>query len=134
MKPWHFLQRIRYGADKLVVEINAMLDYYGSDVKPPVLKTVATTGTGIDQLGQKITSHMKGLKSTNRLEIRRKNNSRIEILELAKDKVIDMVSKDAGIIQLDELCEKVASRELDPYTAADGILSMIGEFSSENKY
>lgn len=54
-----------------------------------MIKTVATTGTGIDQLGQKITSQMKGLKSTNSLEIRRKNNSRIEILELVKDKFID---------------------------------------------
>lgn len=122
------------GADKLVVEINTMLDYYGGDTKPPVMKTIAATGTGIDQLGQKITNHMEILKTANKLEFKRKNNSRIEILELVKDKVIDMASEGTGLIQINELCEKVAVRELDPYTAADEILSMMGVISPKDRY
>lgn len=121
----------RDGADRLVVEINTMLDYYNYDIKPPVIKTVATTGTGTDRLGQNIADHMKYLKTTNKLQYRRKNNSKIEILELIKQKVIDMASGNADIIPMDELCEKVANRMLDPYSAADEILSMIGNISSK---
>jgi len=112
----------RDGADRVVTEINMSLDFFNYDRRPPVIKVVGTIGTGIDHLGQNIIDHMLYLKETNKLQLRRKNNSRIEILELVKQSIINKISGNASQDQIEELCEKVALRDIDPYTAAEAIL------------
>lgn len=112
----------RDGADRVVTEINMALDFFNYERRPPVLKVAATIGTGIDHLGQNVVDHMSYLKETNKLQLRRKNNSRIEILELVKQSIIDKISGDASNVPVEELCEKVALRDIDPYTASERIL------------
>lgn len=112
----------RDGADKVALEINMMLDFHNYDRRPTVVKTAATLGTGINELGGEIINHMVYLKETNKLCDRRKNNSKAEIVEIIKHRVIDRVSGNAGDSRINELSEKVAEREIDPYTAAEIIL------------
>lgn len=115
----------RDGADRLVTEINSVLDFYNYDRRPPVIKTVATTGSGIDEFGENLVSHMEYLDSTNKLRDRRKNNSKVEILELIKQRVVEMASNSSFGISVDEICGKVVDRVLDPYTAAADILNEV---------
>lgn len=117
----------RDGADKVVIEINSMLDFYMYDRRPPVIKTVATLGTGIDDFALQISEHMDYLKSSDRLKDRRKANSRVEILELIKQKVVDMASDSTGMVSIDDVCGDVVNRVLDPYTAAENILKKLKE-------
>lgn len=112
----------RDGSDKVVLEINMMLDFCHYDRRPPVVKICATIGTGIDELGNKIIDHMDYLKLTNKLWDKRKNNSKAEIVEIIRQMVIDKISGNTGRIRIDEISEKVAARELDPYTAVEWIL------------
>ena len=117
----------RDGADRVALEINFMLDFNHQDRKPPVIMTVATLGTGIDELGQSIMDHMEYLKATNKFLDRRKNNSKIEILEIIKQNIIDMVSSKSQDAAIDELSIEVSQRKIDPYTAAEQILQKLGE-------
>jgi len=112
----------RDGADRVVAEINMVLDFNNHERRPPVIKTCASTGTGIDLLGQNIVSHMDYLKDVDKLHNRRKDNSKAEILELVKQKVMDMVLGGSGGVPLEEICDKVSEREVDPYTACEQIL------------
>jgi LAO/AO transport system kinase len=113
----------REGADRVVSEINMVLDFYHYDRRPGVIKTVATTGEGIDELGDSIISHMEYLKAANKLQDRRKNNSKAEIMEIIKQDVIKKVFNDSTII--DKMSGEVASRNIDPYSAAEVILKNI---------
>jgi LAO/AO transport system ATPase len=116
----------RDGAERVEAEINAALDFYNYDRRPPVVKTAATTGSGIDALVQSICDHMEYLCSANKLQHRRKDNSRVEITEIVKQNIISMVSGNIGSVSIDELSMQVSLREMDPYTASDMILKEIG--------
>lgn len=121
----------RDGADKVVVEINAMLDFHNYERRPPVLKVCGTLGTGIDQLGQNLNEHILYLKDTNKLQVKRENNSKLEILEIIKQNILDMVWGSGGKVSINELAVKVACRDLDPYTAAEYILQNIKDKGDE---
>lgn len=116
----------RDGADRTAAEINAALDFYRYDRRPPVIKTAASLGLGIDNLVAEIDAHMAYLKDTDRLRDIRKDNSKAEILELAVQRMKDMVLGDEGRSYVEELSSKVSAREMDPYTAAAQILKRIG--------
>lgn len=112
----------REGADRVVAEINMVLDFNHYDRRPPVIKTVATTGLGMDNVVDNILDYLAYTRETNKFSDRRKNNSRVEILEIIKQKVVEKVSGSTGNGMIDKLTEKVVLRNTDPYTAAELIL------------
>jgi hypothetical protein len=93
----------RDGADRVVAEINAVLDFNNYDRRPPVIKAVATLGNGIEELGERITEHMEYLKNTNKLQDRRKHNSKVEILETVKQNIMYMIESKVGDVSMDEI-------------------------------
>jgi LAO/AO transport system kinase len=117
----------RDGADRVVTEINSALDFYNFDRRPPVIKTVATLGSGIDELGENIAGHLEYLKDTNKLLDKRKDNSKVEILEIVKQNIMEMINDNVGDISIDELSFLVSKRDVDPYTAAEQILQKINK-------
>lgn len=114
----------REGADRVAADINMSLDFYNYDRRPPVLRAVAINNSGIVELGREIVEHMEYLKNTNKLQHKRKNNCRVEILEIVKQSVIDKITGSQGELSVDDFSQKVAARELDPYTASETILQM----------
>ncbi len=72
-----------FGADRTATEVNMMLDLtMDMDRRPPVVKVVAVKNEGIDNLVGKIIEHMKYLKESGKFEERRKNNLKLEVVEL----------------------------------------------------
>jgi LAO/AO transport system kinase len=114
----------RDGADRVEAEVNMVLDFYEHDRRPSVRRTVATHDEGIEELGSDIRDHMIYLKETNKLQDRRKNNSKAEILELVKQRFIDRIFENTGGDRIDYLSRKAADRDIDPYTAADEVLGI----------
>lgn len=112
----------RDGTERVMAEINASLDFHTYERRPPVIKTIGTTGAGIDELIKNISDQMNYLISSNSLKLRRKNNSRAEIIEILKQNIIDSISGNLWDSYIEELSMKVSVRDLDPYTAADMIL------------
>lgn len=115
----------RDGADRLVsaVEANLALHPYGTgDWRPPIIKTVATTGEGLPELlaaiGQ-FRAHSGAQQSS-----RRRTRSAYRLRELVSQRFMARLEREvltAG--EFDAVVDRVAGRELDPYSAANDLVA-----------
>jgi len=115
----------REGADRLVssVETNLALHAYASgEWRPPIVKTVATTGAGIPDLVaaiEQFRAHSAGLQAA-----RRKTRSEYRLRELISHRFMEHLERDVlGAGELGSMVDRIAARELDPYTAANELLA-----------
>ncbi|QEK11101.1 methylmalonyl Co-A mutase-associated GTPase MeaB [Crassaminicella thermophila] len=116
----------RDGAKRTATEIEMMLDFNQSDWRPPVQQVIAINNKGIEELLDHIKSHMNYLKETGKLQRRRSENSKLEIIDLTQQKLINMIlDKSKKEEMVNQLAEEVASRKMDPYSAAESILKNI---------
>jgi len=119
-----------FGADRTATEVNMMLDLSMSMARrPPVVKVVAIKSEGIDQLILEIKKHIDYLKTSGKFEIRRKNNLKVEVIELIEtelrkivishtdeenkldSKIIDILNKEKNIYEVrDEFLETIAKQ------------------------
>ncbi|MEO8055335.1 MAG: methylmalonyl Co-A mutase-associated GTPase MeaB [Acidobacteriota bacterium] len=116
----------RDGADRVVMEILQMLELgeHGAWV-PPVLKTVATTGAGLDELEAKLGEHRAFLLGPEGKK-RRRDRTRMRIEGLVKEDFLRKVEKLRGSSgALDEAANRVEARGEDPIAAARGLVARI---------
>ncbi|MCD5410202.1 MAG: methylmalonyl Co-A mutase-associated GTPase MeaB [Clostridiales bacterium] len=114
----------RDGADRTKVEIEMMLDFSCSQWRPPVTKVIATIDKGIDELLANVSEHKDYLVSSGAFLSKRILNSEAEIIGLIKDKIIDrIVNASSNKNDVKMYAERVAKREIDPYTACAKLLS-----------
>ena len=110
-------------ADKAAMELEMMLDFGSKKWHPPVLKTVANKGEGIDDLAKAIESHIKYLKEDGLLEERRRKRAETELLEVLNQYIIrDILEKARKTHEFETLVECIMQREMDCYTAAERLL------------
>lgn len=88
--------------------------------KPPLLRTVATTGEGVEELAEAILSHHDYLDENGLLEEKAKERVVAEMMEIIKrqvGKAVDRALKED--IEMKELMGKlVDTREIDPHSGA----------------
>jgi LAO/AO transport system kinase len=118
----------REGADRLVssVEANLALHTYGSgEWRPPIVKTVATTGAGVPALVEAIAqfrAHSERMQAA-----RRKTRSEYRLRELVSQRFMDHLERDVlGAGELGAIVDRIAAREVDPYSAANQLLLRAG--------
>jgi LAO/AO transport system kinase len=87
--------------------------------KPPIVTTVAVQGEGIDELVSRLDQHWSWLNSTGELKSRRQARAREELTALAFAALRGRLAAS----RLDELASRVADGTLDPFQAADELLS-----------
>jgi len=113
----------RDGADEVVRDIQAMLDL---DIElgqepPPIMKTVATKGTGVEEL---VAETLKMLDRTQRRTEWQEERIRVELVGLVEKELIDRIkqgwTKDGS---LDDAVRQVQAQEKDPYTIVQEILA-----------
>jgi LAO/AO transport system kinase len=117
----------RDGADRLVssVESNLSLHAYGAgDWRPPIIKTVATTGDGVPALMDEIArfrAHARASEGT-----RRRSRAASRLREIVSERLVaHLEQRRLAPGELDAMVNRVASREIDPYTAADKLVERI---------
>jgi LAO/AO transport system kinase len=114
----------REGADRLVsaVEANLALHHYDpAEWRPPILKTVATTGEGVTELLAAIEQFRT--HSATGLDARRRARSEYRLRELVAARFMTHLEQRVlGTGELTEIVDHIAARDLDPYTAAAGLL------------
>ena len=114
----------REGADRLVssVEVTLGLATYAEGAwRPPVLKTVATTGSGVTPLLDAIRKFRAQAEPT-RLA-RRKLRSEYRLRELVAHRFMEHLERSVlAPGELASLVDRVATRDLDPYAAANTLL------------
>ena len=114
----------REGADRTVtaVESNLALQAYGEgEWRPPIIKTEATTGRGVAELWEAIKAFRTHSEAS---RVRRlKTRSEFRMRELLTHGFLDHLDKHVlAPGELQQLLERIAARETDPYTAAADIL------------
>lgn len=115
------------GADKTQLEIEMNLDLNDKkDYRPPVVKVSASKNQDIDKLVDKLIEHKKYLEETDGIIERRKRNTKLEIIKLVEEELMDLIlSKALEENLLDNLSNEIMLKNLDPYSAKDKILELI---------
>jgi LAO/AO transport system kinase len=114
----------RPGADDTVRDLRGMLELSGSLAwEPPIVRTVATTGEGVDELFDVILRHRAHAESTGEAELRRRLRLREELRGLIAARTQEQADALCRGARFDEAVDAVAARARDPYRAADDLLA-----------
>lgn len=119
----------REGADRLANQLKTalrLLPYPQGAWVPPILKTVAPGGTGIEELAGAIDHHRTFLVEHELFEKERRARLRVEVLERARDLILRRLT--AGLEEngiLDQTLDELVSRRTDPATAAHSLVESI---------
>jgi LAO/AO transport system kinase len=116
----------RPGAQEVVRDLRTMLamaSYGEGRWKPPIVSTTAATGDGIDDLAGSIDAHGAWLAESGELERRRRARASEEITAIAVAELRQRTGGMPGESRLAELAARVADGDLDPYAAADALVS-----------
>jgi LAO/AO transport system kinase len=116
----------RPGAHDVVRDIRNMLalaNYTSTDWKPPIVSTTAATNEGITDLAEAIDKHQAWLSEQGERVNRRRARARDEISAIALAELRQRMGTFPGESRLDELAARVEAGLLDPYSAADELIS-----------
>ena len=114
----------REGSDRLAAAIDANLSLhsYGPDEwRPPIVSTVATAGKGTDEVVAAISrfrAHSEPAEGR-----RRRARSEHRLRECLSERAVSHIERDVlAPGELAAIVDRIASRGVDPYTAADELL------------
>ncbi len=112
----------RDGADQTARDLKYMIslgrrDRSGPLWRPPVVKTVAARAEGLDAVVEAIASHQSWMVEHGELHSRRLRRAGAEIEAIAVDRVRTRFGP------VDELAKRVVAGELDPFAAAEQLIS-----------
>jgi LAO/AO transport system kinase len=115
----------REGVNATEKELEALLSLAMRDDswEPPIVKTVATEGKGIQDLAAAIEKYRNFHSEPKSGDGRRRAIARWRILELLRERLVaQTLESDSASEKLDRLAGEVASRQRDPYSAVEEIL------------
>ena len=116
----------REGVEQTTRDLRNMLalaDRAPGQWSPPIVKTTASKGEGIDDVVAAIDGHRDWLAETGQLTVRRCARAAAEIEALAVAMLRERMGDLRGGDALERLAEKVAAGELDPFAAADELVA-----------
>jgi LAO/AO transport system kinase len=117
----------REGADATARDLRHMLSLgdarQAGEWQPPIVKTVASRGEGIDDVVAALDRHREWLVASGRLDAKRRVRAADEIEAIAVTALRERIGDLHSGTLLDELAGRVAAAELDPYAAADELVA-----------
>lgn len=117
-------QADRGGADRLVEVVaanQALRAGAPDDWRPPILKTVATTGDGVAELWGEVERFLEWSARTPGR--RRRERHAYRLRDLLSHRLLRRLEQALPAGELDRIVDRIAARELDPYSAADDLLA-----------
>jgi LAO/AO transport system kinase len=120
----------RDGAERVEREIRAMqsLAMRSDNWTPPIVKTVASDGTGVPEVLKAIDSYRAYLNENNLGSRRRVENWRKRIAEMLRDALFARVISDyLGDGQAERIAAEVAEHKRDPYSLVEEIVRELGK-------
>ena len=111
----------RAGVDRTEAEIRTMLTLTPEEKEwhPPVLRTIANSGEGIEDLRDEIEKHHEYLQSSGQLILMGHERVREEFIDILKANVTKyIIERSIDQKKFDELLKKIIAKQIDPYSAA----------------
>jgi LAO/AO transport system kinase len=93
--------------------------------RPRIVSTVASTGSGVDDVVEAIASHRSWLSGGGRLEAKRSARLCDELIGILSERVVERVRGLRAGEDFARVQATVAAREVDPWTAADELLARL---------
>ncbi|MCA1691486.1 MAG: methylmalonyl Co-A mutase-associated GTPase MeaB, partial [Actinobacteria bacterium] len=113
----------RPGADEAVRDLELELDLDQADWRPPVVRTVAPTGEGVDGLLDAVRRHRLFLTDHGTVTGRRRERLASEVRRLAQEEGVTAIAAHCRNAAFDQVVAEVSARRLDPLAAADAVLA-----------
>jgi LAO/AO transport system kinase len=115
----------RPGADKTVTEVTMMMSLVEEhgDWVPPIVKTVASRGVGIDELDAAIIKHYDYLSASGELDRRNRERVRIRIETLLKEKFMGRLLSVTE--NYEQILDDVLRKRNNPHDAAESVLARV---------
>jgi LAO/AO transport system kinase len=110
----------RPGTEDMVVGLTSLLSYNPENSwwEPPVLTSQAVNNVGVEELYEAIRNHRRALEESGRLEERRREQRRGELLKMVTEnvtsKINELMTKDADFLSC---LTKVEKGDMDAYSA-----------------
>ena len=118
----------REGTDKLNIEIEMMLELNPEHVgwRPPIIRTIASKGEGIEAVVDSIEEHKAYLIESDQLSKIRKARIKNEVTAMLNDRVNRYIDKNVvATSEFDILVEKLQIREIEPYSVVADIVGKV---------
>jgi len=118
----------RDGVERVVAEIQSMLSLGSHDGhRPEIVKTVATSDAGTTELVRAIDAFHGRAESTGVLARKRRGQLAQQLEEALQRLFLERTRQRAlPPAEAERLVDRLAARETDPFTAAQGVLSRMG--------
>ncbi|SEQ70984.1 methylmalonyl Co-A mutase-associated GTPase MeaB [Streptomyces radiopugnans] len=117
----------RDGADATARELNHMLGLGEArgpgDWRPPIVKTVAARGEGVDEVVEALEKHRAWMEERGVLAERHRARAAREVETIAVTALRERIGDLRGDRRLDALAERIVGGTLDPYAAADELVA-----------
>lgn len=141
------------GADRVVASLNMMLDLSESPTgksglhhgifldrtdppaalvipepawRPPICRTVATTGQGINEVIAAIERHSAHLKTSGLRQRQEYHRMAFEIEQMLQERLVADLLRRLPSGRIQQILDGVTARQFDPYTAVDLLLELDG--------
>jgi len=118
----------REGAERVEREILAMQSLATRHDRwtPPVIKTVASEGKGIQELAAAIAKYEAYLKKENLLLKRNIENWRERLIEMLRDAMLEKARAELSDRQLEQYAVEIAEHKRDPYSLVEELVGKVG--------
>jgi LAO/AO transport system kinase len=117
----------RDGADATARELGHMLGLGEArgpgDWRPPIVKTVASRGEGVDEVVESLEKHRAWMEERGVLAERRRRRAADEVEAIALTALRERIGDLHGDKRLGALADSVLAGHLDPYAAADRLIA-----------
>jgi LAO/AO transport system kinase len=124
----------RPGADKTVTEVTMMMSLVEEhgDWVPPIVKTVASKNSGVEDLDAAFGKHFDYLQTSGELDRRNRERVRIRIETQLKEKFMERLIGGAMTREeYEQLLDDVLRKKNNPHDAAEGVLGRV-RFGSQS--
>jgi LAO/AO transport system kinase len=116
----------RDGALRVVAEIESMLSLVpGAEPPPAIVRTVATRDEGTRALADAISAFHARARDTGALAARRRTQLRRQLDEAVRRRLLERLVSTLQPGEADALVDRIARREIDPFTAAEELTSRV---------
>lgn len=106
---------------RLVMHLST--DATADDWVPPVMRSVGTTGAGIDELVLAVREHVARLAATGALGARRRRRARRQLEWLVADALARRQAELTASAEFERLVADIAEHDIDPWSAAEALTS-----------